>query len=486
MKEQEDYFDRKITERLKYAGADAPLSWPEMQELLEKSSRRSWLGWYGFFFAVLLGGGLLFYVYRPSGGSLLPGEATPVAVVQQTQESAPAAFNGFPSAPSAAGKEPGWQDGSQAPSAEYPTGRKWMLQNGHSGPRPAENNAGSAGINPPASVPAASIGRGGEPVLHAAKRQQLNRYHRTHHAAALQDMPPADISSARQNPATKEAVALNTVSDNRILSGEEPITRMRRRELLLRDPVFPAALPGINTKAAPQLQEDALLPAVISVFGTMGIEYVNYQSLLSPTEQVNFQQSWQAGNGFGMLLGYGIKKHWSLHLGIEYTRRETGFVYKTLALQRRLEIDTGMVEVQGPDSTYFVTTYDTTVVVDKTPVQLDYSAGVSVVSVPLLLHYTVVSGRWLLLPFAGVEYNARTTYRLIRKFDEERFVVINEAGLKETQSYLSVRGGFKVVHRLSQQLDVFGGLDGRYLLPLSSDKINGGGVNILFGIMIHR
>lgn len=518
MKEQEEYFDRKIAGRLENAGIEAPLTWEEMN-LLVNPSRKRWRVWVrGFFFSDLLLLGLIVF------GSLQTDRAFTGVYANGSRHDDLAGM--ICSYNSHASEKVNDQPFIPMLLADVHVHNVSAYSELKTVRRPAFTAAGST-----ASVITTSLNEGKgkekkqrqEPVALAVQRtvasaeksiSTVSDY--VHHSIVAEKAPDGGSWKSKVTSSRKSAAAamhnrkpaddhqndhpIDRNVDRKLAGGDvekeaitlvsgmmnESIRTMQVREYSpetrarLVDSLVTSGMEGA------QLQQEATGPTLISVYGTGFLEKVNYTSLLAADEQLDFQRKVHGGMGYGMMLGYRMKGRFSLHFGLEFTRRDFTFNWTTTGLQTDRAIDSQYVKVLTPDTSYFMWDYDTTYTTTTVREKIGYSASVSVLTIPVVVHYAIVSGAWVWMPYAGVEYNSRTASRLIRKFDPIDQVSINESNLKEVWNYFSLRGGIKLVRRLNANVDGFTGLDVRYHIPMNRQNLKGGATYFQLGVILHR
>jgi len=518
MKEQEEYFDRKIAGRLENAGADAPLTWEEMS-LLVNPSKSKWRGWLrGFFFTDLLLIGLIVYGALQSHQSYEGNQkndirqADPAQLASSFMNSSAEVLN---DQPAVSGMVPDADTYQTSGNTDFATtnrtasiddqsvvtdkttgiieGKRKNKQQPHAPAAlaaqrmdpSAEKSISTVSDYVHHSTVAEKAPDGGswKSKVTSSRKSAPAAMHNRKPADDHQNDHPIDRNVARKmagGDVENEAITLVSGRMNesiRTMQVREyfPETRVR-----LVDSVIPSGKQGA------QLQHEAPGPTLISVYGTGFLEKVNYTSLLAADEQLDFQRKVHGGMGFGMMLGYQMSERYSLHLGLEFTRRDISFDWTTTGVQTDRTIDSQYVQVVTPDSSYYSWDYDTTYSTSTVREKLGYSASVSVLTIPVVVHYAIVSGAWVWMPYAGVEYNSRTATRLIRKFDPNDQVSVNESNLKEVWNYFSLRGGIKLVRRLNANVDVFTGLDVRYHIPINRQNLKGGATYFQLGVILHR
>jgi hypothetical protein len=243
----------------------------------------------------------------------------------------------------------------------------------------------------------------------------------------------------------------------------------------------------VADKKLPVDREDELSPALISVYGIGGFEKVKYSTLVPKGEELNFQHQWHGGTGFGLNFGYMTSNNWSVHTGLELIRREVEFEWISPAKRQDFYLDSTYVQIIPPvGPPYYVWQLDTIYTTVSYVDSLNYRASVSVVTVPILVQYAKPFGAITIAPYTGIEWNSRTTTKLIREREGESPSARNEGNLKETRNYLSLRAGCKVFLRLGANADLFTGVDFRYMLPLNRDKFNGVSGSLQLGVQLHR
>jgi hypothetical protein len=243
----------------------------------------------------------------------------------------------------------------------------------------------------------------------------------------------------------------------------------------------------VADKKLPIDREDELSPALISVYAIGGFEKVKYSTLVPKGEELNFQHQWHGGTGFGLNFGYMTSNNWSVHTGLELIRREVEFEWISPAKRQDFYLDSTYVQIIPPvGPPYYVWQLDTVYTTVSYVDSLNYRASVSVVTVPILVQYAKPLGAITIAPYAGIEWNSRTTTKLIREREGESPAARNEGNLKETRNYLSLRAGCKAFLRLGANADFFTGVDFRYMLPLNRDKFNGVSGSLQIGVQLHR
>ncbi len=502
MNEQEKYFDRKIAGRLENAEAEAPFSWEEMDQLIHRKNRRG-LGWLrGFFFADVLWIGLMIM------GSIQFHE--PVKIVAEAGTIAGSATGSPEKIYSATSDEVQFSQEEQVDSASIFSGSTIAIagQDKSTITKQAETNQASANVH------------GYEKSVGAKGKASLRKAHGDAAASSGETIAyrleenksrssAGDEPSKRNTFTGKTAVVksgnsigqpdgkfvddaeITDVTDHHSIaqtseSKQEALLSMRGRtfqpepRVTFVDSVIPSGKQGAK------LQEDELSPTLISVYGSGFLEKVNYTSLLTTNEQLDFQRKVHSGMGFGMMLGYQMSPRYSVHLGLEFTRREIAFDWTTTGVQTDVAVDSQWVQIVTPDTSYFTWDYDSTFSIKAVREKLGYSASVSVLTIPVVVQYAIVNGAWVWSPYAGLEYNSRTATRLIRKYNPDDQVTVNESNLKETWNYFSLRAGIKLIRRLNANVDVFSGLDFRYHIPLNRQNLKGGATYLQLGVILHR
>lgn len=518
MKEQEEYFDRKIAGRLENAGIEAPLTWEEMN-LLMNPTRRRWRVWVrGFFFSDLLLFGLLLF--------------------SSLQTDRP--FTGIPASDIRDGDAVQITSSSNITSAEVLNEQPVVSGEGSDADtHQISGNSHFATTNRTASIDDQSVVTNKTTGISKGKRKKKQQSHApaalaaqrmdpsaeksistvsdyVHHSTVAEKAPDGGSWKSKVTSSRKSAAAamhnrkpaddhqndhpIDRNVDRKMAGGDvekeaitlvsgmmnESIRTMQVREYFpethvrLVDSVIQSGMEGAQT------QHEAPGPTLISVYGTGFLEKVNYTSLLAADEQLDFQRKVHGGMGYGMMLGYRMKGRFSLHFGLEFTRRDFTFNWTTTGLQTDRAIDSQYVKILTPDTSYFIWDYDTTYTTTPVREKIGYSASVSVLTIPVVVHYAIVSGAWVWMPYAGVEYNSRTASRLIRKFDPIDQISVNESNLKEVWNYFSLRGGIKLVRRLNANVDVFTGMDVRYHIPINRQNLKGGATYFQLGVILHR
>ena len=501
MNEQEKYFDRKIAGRLENAGVDAPFSWEEMDRLLNQRNRR-WMIWLrGFFFSDLLIAGLL--VFGAMNG--VPDHHTAPAaaeVVTMTEHASTTTMSGASPIQSSPTVE---DEGAEKTADETTVDRAAIVPSSSSGR--GSRSMANANRNAVESEALSVVKKNAEniPVAESALKSMKTVKSRAKAASTHINKTENTVTSHANTSSFVERTTAdnskNLIADagiNPLSSAAEKspvtITQEDDRFITPLQKLPPAQLPhqryedvSVPTgKKGAKMQEDELGPALISVYGTGFLEKVNYQSLLSADEQLDFQRKLHAGSGFGMMLGYQMNPRYSLHIGLEFTRREIAFDWTTTGVQTNMMVDSQWVQIITPDTSYFTLDFDTTYFSQAVREKLGYTASVSVMTVPIVLHYTIPAGSWIWSPYAGLEYNSRTATRLIRKYNPEENISVNESNLKETWNYFSLRGGIKLARRLNANVDVFSGFDFRYNIPVNRQNLKGGAFNLQLGLVLHR
>jgi hypothetical protein len=176
-----------------------------------------------------------------------------------------------------------------------------------------------------------------------------------------------------------------------------------------------------------------------------------------------------------------------VHTGLELIRREVEFEWISPAKRQDFYLDSTYVQIIPPvGPPYYEWQFDTVYTTVSYVDSLNYRASVSVVTVPILVQYAKPLGAITIAPYTGIEWNSRTTTKLIREREGESPAARNEGNLKETRNYLSLRAGCKVFLRLGANADLFTGVDFRYMLPLNRDKFNGVSGSLQLGVQLHR
>lgn len=501
MNEQEKYFDRKIAGRLENAEAEAPFSWEEMDQLINRKNRRG-LGWLrGFFFADVLSIGLIIM------GSIQFHE--PVKSVAEAGTIAGSATGSAEKVFSAKSDEVTVSQKVPANSASISSASVAIAgQDKSTITKQAETNQASAnvhgygksdGAKEKASLRKArgdAAASSGETIAYrleenksrsSAGDEPSKRNTLTGKKAAIKSGNRVDQSAGKFVDDSKSTGAPDHLSVAQIsASKQDALHSMRGRtfqpepRVAFVDSVIPSGKQGAK------LQEDELSPTLISVYGSGFLEKVNYASLLTANEQLDFQRKVHSGMGFGMMLGYQMSPRYSVHLGLEFTRREIAFDWTTTGVQTDVAVDSQWVQIVTPDTSYYTWDYDSTFSTKAVREKLGYSASVSVLTIPVVVQYAIVNGAWVWSPYAGLEYNSRTATRLIRKYNPDDQVTVNESNLKETWNYFSLRAGIKLIRRLNANVDVFSGVDFRYHIPLNRQNLKGGATYLQMGVILHR
>lgn len=509
MKEQEDYFDRQIADRLSQAGADAPLSWPEMERRINRNNRRG-RGWlFGVFGAVILLVVVLM-VYtglrqHPASGTsagkaelfpaILPSKNTlGMRLYEAPEAHLQGAASGSSSAP---GNVMFYQ--AEAPLSTHAGNTRQVMAVGAATTAavPATQrpfvSAVSAKLTAGRTLPAAVEAAGMRSSSRHGYRGTAGSVAKGKRDAILGSSAPGNYrmvtapGGRRQgNHRLPAKAAEQTAAVHNAVPVPETLLSIRLREYRSEpcrtgvDAVLPSGI--VDTR----LQQDELSPALVSVYGTGSIERVNYRSLLAGDEQLDFQQKVYVASGFGMLLGYQMSPRYSVHLGLEFSRREISFDWTTTGVQTTIAIDSQWVQVVTPDSSYYAWAYDTAYSTKAVREKIGYSASVAVLTIPVVVHYSIVAGAWIWMPYAGLEYNTRTTTRLIRTYNSEQNISINTANLRETMHYLTGRLGIKLTRRLHTHIDAFTGLDFRYTIPMNRNNFRGASSSLQLGVILHR
>ena len=501
MNEQEKYFDRKIAGRLENAGVDAPFSWEEMDRLLNQRNRR-WMIWLrGFFFSDLLIAGLLVFgaLKGVSDHHTAQVAAEVVTMTEQVSTTTMSGSSPIQSSPTVedegAEKTADETTGDRAAIVPTPSSGIGSRSMANANVKSIEPEEVALSENNVANVPSAkSASRAVNAVKSRAKAasSHINKTENTiaSHANTSSSVERTTADNSKNLIADAGINALPSAAEKSPVT----ITQEDDRFITPLQKLPPAQLPhqryddvSVPTgKQGAKMQEDELGPALISVYGTGFIEKVNYQSLLSANEQLDFQRKLHAGSGFGMMLGYQMNPRYSLHIGLEFTRRELAFDWTTAGVQTNIMVDSQWVQIITPDTNYYTWDFDTSYSSQAVREKLGYTASVSVMTVPVVLHYTIPAGSWIWSPYAGLEYNSRTATRLIRKYNPEENISVNESNLKETWNYFSLRGGIKLARRLNANVDVFSGFDFRYNIPINRQNLKGGAFNLQLGLVLHR
>ena len=510
-KEQEQYFDRKILGKIEDAEVDAPFSWAEMEGQLDKRKRNG--GWWlrGFLFSdvlILLASSLLIWQWSSDVSSV--GVNKDVAAVQvqlpelvvqdkldgsgeimnnenenaasadiattTTTTTSIARSTSSASNSSASVKTTDSKVSSDASSLSSLAARTSEVSQKKAGRNARSNSSMPDGIN------AVAVRESGG-VVPVVKNATGNLNAKSASSLVPESSTPSSVEDKESEVVSKSSVVKQIISESSsandwqlmsVLSGMVELSPLEL-SLLAAD------------KKLPGEREDELSPALITVYGIGGFEKVKYSTLVPKGEELNFQHQWHGGTGFGLTFGYMTNTNWSVHTGLEYMRREVEFEWISPAKRQDSYLDSTYVQIIPPVGTpYYVWQVDTVYTTVSYVDSLNYRASVSVVSVPILIQYAKPFGAFTIAPYSGVEWNSRTTTKLIREREGETPSARNEGNLKETRNYLSLRAGCKVFLRLGVNADLFTGVDFRYMLPLNRDKFNGVSGSLQLGVQLHR
>lgn len=510
-KEQEQYFDRKILGKIEDAEVDAPFSWAEMEGQLDKRKRNG--GWWlrGFLFSdvlILLASSLLIWQWSSDVSSV--GVNKDVAAVQvqlpelvvqdkldgsgeiMNNENKNAASADIATTTTTTTSKAGSTSSASNSSASVKTTDSKVSSDASSlsslAARTSEVSQKKAGRNArsnssmPDGINAVAVRESGG-VVPVVKNATGNLNAKSASSLVPESSTPSSVEDKESEVVSKSSVVKQIISESSsandwqlmsVLSGMVELSPLEL-SLLAAD------------KKLPGEREDELSPALITVYGIGGFEKVKYSTLVPKGEELNFQHQWHGGTGFGLTFGYMTNTNWSVHTGLEYMRREVEFEWISPAKRQDSYLDSTYVQIIPPVGTpYYVWQVDTVYTTVSYVDSLNYRASVSVVSVPILIQYAKPFGAFTIAPYSGVEWNSRTTTKLIREREGETPSARNEGNLKETRNYLSLRAGCKVFLRLGVNADLFTGVDFRYMLPLNRDKFNGVSGSLQLGVQLHR
>lgn len=510
-KEQEQYFDRKILGKIEDAEVDAPFSWAEMEGQLDKRKRNG--GWWlrGFLFSdvlILLASSLLIWQWSSDVSSV--GVNKDVAAVQvqlpelvvqdkldgsgeiMNNENENAASADIATTTTTTTSKAGSTSSASNSSASVKTTDSKVSSDASSlsslAARTSEVSQKKAGRNArsnssmPDGINAVAVRESGG-VVPVVKNATGNLNAKSASSFVTESSIPSSVEDKESEVVSKSSVVKQIISESSsandwqlmsVLSGMVELSPLEL-SLLAAD------------KKLPGEREDELSPALITVYGIGGFEKVKYSTLVPKGEELNFQHQWHGGTGFGLTFGYMTNTNWSVHTGLEYMRREVEFEWISPAKRQDSYLDSTYVQIIPPVGTpYYVWQVDTVYTTVSYVDSLNYRASVSVVSVPILIQYAKPFGAFTIAPYSGVEWNSRTTTKLIREREGETPSARNEGNLKETRNYLSLRAGCKVFLRLGVNADLFTGVDFRYMLPLNRDKFNGVSGSLQLGVQLHR
>jgi hypothetical protein len=514
-KEQEQYFDRKILGKIEDAEVDAPFSWAEMEGQLDKRKRNG--GWWlrGFLFSdviILLASSLLIWqwssVVSPVGVDKdvasvqvqLPelvvldkldgsdetmnngnagSESAEIATTTSATTTATtrsATSNSTLSASAKTTETTETKVASEVTSLSSLAARSSVLSRKKSGRNTTMKSSTAEGIN-------ATSARESDGEVAVVENATDNLNTNSTSMLVPESSTPSSVVNKTAEVVSKSSVVKQIISESSsanewqlmsVLSGMVELSPLEL-SLLVAD------------KKLPVDREDELSPALISVYGIGGFEKVKYSTLVPKGEELNFQHQWHGGTGFGLTFGYMTSNNWSVHTGLELIRREVEFEWISPAKRQDFYLDSTYVQIIPPvGPPYYVWQLDTIYTTVSYVDSLNYRASVSVVTVPILVQYAKPFGAITIAPYTGIEWNSRTTTKLIREREGESPAARNEGNLKETRNYLSLRAGCKVFLRLGANADLFTGVDFRYMLPLNRDKFNGVSGSLQLGVQLHR
>lgn len=516
-KEQENYFDRKILGKIEQAEADAPFDWAEMEAKLNKSKRSG--GWWlrGFLFSdvvLLLASSLLIWqwssmdvsavahvegtsikvqlpelvVADKASGAMERVEQKAVTVASPENESA-AAMTISAAATRSEASTPDENSSSSVSgksndtfSSEVSSSALTEKSADMSRKKSMRKSTNRSSI-PDGSKGAVVRETGNENAVvdHAAEKSSANQ------VSTLVPVSEVSTSSSVENimsegltnsPVVKQIIGeCSSSNDWQLMSLLDGMAELSPLELSL---LVPDKKPVVTNS-------DELSPALITVYGIGGFEKVKYSTLVPKGEELNFQHQWHGGTGFGLTFGYMTNANWSMHIGLEYMRREMEFEWISPAKRQDFYLDSTYVQIIPPvGPPYYVWQFDTVYTTVSYVDSLNYRASVSVVTVPVLIQYAKPMGAFTIAPYSGVEWSSRTTTKLIREREGESPSARNEGNLKETRNYMSLRAGCKVFLCLGLNADLFTGVDFRYMLPLNRDRLKGVSGSLQLGIQLHR
>ena len=530
-KEQEQYFDRKILGKIEGAEVDAPLSWAEMEGQLNKQKRSG--GWWlrGFLFSdvvLLLASSLLIWQWSSMDASKVTTDEAVSMKVQlpelvvadkanDSQESIKnrATFSASPENESATAAT--ITASSTSTLATTTTTTTTTTTNTTSTTTTTSSSAASLSSNVDvrsSKVSSSSAGEKTSGVLRkkSGRKSSVGSFTPDGRSAAIireADGEVAVVDNAEEKSSAIPVSALVPVFDPSIPSKTEKnvsegltnssVARQIFTESSSNDWQLMSVLGGMAELSPLELSllvpdkksvvqhKDELSPALISVYGIGGFEKVKYSTLVPKGEELNFQHQWHGGTGFGLTFGYMTNANWSMHIGLEYMRREMEFEWISPAKRQDFYLDSTYVQIIPPvGPPYYVWQFDTVYTTVSYVDSLNYRASVSVVTVPVLIQYAKPMGAFTIAPYSGVEWSSRTTTKLIREREGESPSARNEGNLKETRNYMSLRAGCKVFLRLGVNADLFTGVDFRYMLPLNRDRLKGVSGSLQLGIQLHR
>lgn len=512
-KEQEQYFDRKILGKIEDAEVDAPFSWAEMEGQLDKRKRNG--GWWlrGFLFSdvlILLASSLLIWQWSSEVSSVnvnkdvasvqvqLPelvvqdrmdgsdefmnsenenatttdiATATITTTKTTTSTTTSATFNS-----SSAIKTTDSKVSSDASSLSSVAARKSDVSRNKAGRNKATNSSLTSGTK----IEPVGESEGDVAVVENATGS-LNA--KSPSSLVSESSTPSSLDNNRAEVVSKASVVKQIISESssandwQLMSVLSGMVELSPLELSLM----------ATDKKIPVERKDELSPALITVYAVGGFEKVKYSTLVPKGEELNFQHQWHGGTGFGLTFGYMTNTNWSVHTGLEYMRREMEFEWISPAKRQDFYLDSTYVQIIPPvGPPYYVWQFDTVYTTVSYVDSLNYRASVSVLTVPILIQYAKPFGAFTIAPYSGVEWNSRTTTKLIREREGENPSARNEGNLKETRNYLSLRAGCKVFLRLGVNADIFTGVDFRYMVPLNRDKFNGVSGSLQLGVQLHR
>lgn len=508
-KEQEQYFDRKILGKIEDAEVDAPFSWAEMEEQLNKRKRNG--GWWlrGFLFSdviILLASSLLIWqwssVVSPVDVNKDVADVQvqlPELVVQD--ESAERMSNeSINSLPSEAANATATTNYTAANSASTIAASS-TLTSTKTSDKQISSDSPSSLASRNSDLSGKSAGRIAPSNVSTSDEINVESTRDSYGEIAVAEKATENLNAKSVSSLVPESSTASPIENNRdgVVSKSSVVKQIIAESSSANDWQLMSVLSGmvelsplelsllVSDKKIPAERKDELSPALITVYAAGGFEKVKYSTLVPKGEELNFQHQWHGGSGFGLTFGYMTSTNWSVHTGLEYMRREVEFEWISPAKRQDYYLDSTYVQIIPPvGPPYYVWQFDTVYTTVSYVDSLNYRASVSVVTVPILVQYAKPLGAITIAPYTGIEWNSRTTTKLIREREGESPAARNEGNLKETRNYLSLRAGCKVFLRLGVNADLFTGVDFRYMLPLNRDKFNGVSGSLQLGVQLHR
>ncbi|MBL7924286.1 MAG: hypothetical protein JNL88_08810 [Bacteroidia bacterium] len=459
---QENYFDRKIREKLGDAGAEAPLAWGEMEVLLQRRRRSLFFWLRGFLISdlLVLGVCMAFFELSVSGltgidpaskrkagsgsermdpDTKTQPAAEPFEKTRQAWQNDPVSGKNAKPISTFHDKDP---DANRQNSTKNKRGgcSSWVPGNTvRTGPSSGDPLPGKAVGQEPDMPGAGWIGTRSD--KHALETEETKA------------VVPGHESKNEKAAATGPAVGLKTDYSG---AGDAPDERNERMSTLrkLTSPVHQVNCcdEATVTRHAEELkvEEDELRPAIIRVYGMAGMENLAFESRLTEIDEIIVRKNWNAMYGAGLRIGYALSPGFSVHLGMELTRRNMKVLVIGLS-----------------DSS-------------------EFSSAVSMLTVPFQLQWALPKGRFVISPVVGLDWNKRSTVNLRRSLEDDEPPFSSEAYLKETRTFIAPRIGCQLFLRCSDHLDAFTGMHYRLAIPLGKDKISGNIFDFQMGISLHR